>query len=238
MPEPYFYLRLHHIHSFIFQSRFHAHSCVYPPRFNLGFSNISRLKAHTSWGDCWRCCWRVASACFHTSSNLLAPKKKGQGKSTFTLWCITRDETSKYVSRLRIRLSQGIILTEFWFLDWNAPPPAQMEAQTFTNSFRSPLDDSIASPFREEGSSTPAHLGLSTFADRRRVQNDNFSGTTSGPSPLLSSARSTSDVASSSATNPTRVASPANDLSSGISVSSPPAYEAISPHLNKSYIAV
>jgi len=234
MPEPYFYLRLHHIHPFIFQSRFHAHSCVYPPSLNFDFSNIitslpefSRLEAHTSGGDCWRCCWGVASAWFHTSSNLLAPEKKGQGESTFTGWCITRGGTGKYV----IHLSQGIILSEFCrFLDWNAPPPAQLEAQTFTNAFHSPLDSPIVSPFQDEGSGTPTHLGLSTFADRKRVRNDNFSGATSGPFPLPSTARSMSDVASLSATNPTRVASPASDLSSMISVSSPPAYEAISAH--------
>jgi len=233
MPEPYIYFRLYHIHSFIFQSRFHAHSCFYPPSLNLGFSNIitslGALEAHPSGGNCWRCYWGVDSACFHTSSNLLAPKKKGQGKCSLTLWCITGGETSEYVSRLRIRLSRGITLTELWFLDWNAPPPAQLEAQTSPNSFRSPLDSSIVSPFQDEGSGTPAHLGLSTFADRKRVRNDDFSGTTSGPSPVPLTA-STSDVTSLSATNLTSVASPASDLSSRISVSSPPAYEAISAH--------
>ena len=124
-------------------------------------------------------------------------------------------------SRLFIRVSHGIILTEFWFLDGNTSP-AQLEGQTVSGSNLSPLDSATVAPFQDESSRTPAHLGFSSFADRKRERNTKFSGATSGPSPVSSTARS--DVVSSSATNLT---SPASDVSSRISVSSPPAYEAI-----------
>ena len=95
MSKSYIYLRLHHIHPLVFQSRFHAQSCFYrsilnlnlsfsSPNFSFSFSNsitsladISRFGAHTSGGNCWRCCWRVAGTGFLTSYSLLAPKKKG-----------------------------------------------------------------------------------------------------------------------------------------------------------------
>jgi len=123
-----------------------------------------------------------------------------------------------------IRISHGIILTEFWFLDWNTSP-AQLEGQTVSNSNRSPLDSATVAPFQDDSSRTPAHIGFSSFADRKRGRNDKFSGATTGPSPISPTAGS--DVVSSSATNLTSVTSPASDVSSRISVSSPPAYEAI-----------
>ena len=122
-------------------------------------------------------------------------------------------------------VSQGILLTEFWVLD--STTPAQLEEQILSNSIRFPSD---ISPFRVEASRAPAHLGLSTSADRRAKGNDNFSGATSRPSPIPSTARGRSDVALLGATNLTTVTPPASDLPSMVSVSSPPAYEAIPAH--------
>ena len=86
MPESHIYLRLHHIHSFIFQSRLHAHFCLYGSNLKLSFSpKIRRLEADTSGGNCWWCYWRIFSTCFHASSSLVAPKKEIQGKSSLTL---------------------------------------------------------------------------------------------------------------------------------------------------------
>ena len=229
MSESYIYLRLHHIHSLIFRSRFHAQSCFYPSSLNLSFS---KFEACTSGGNCWRCCWRVAGTGFHTSYSLLAPKKKGSGKYTLTLWSSLRGETGECVSRSFIRVSHGIIFIGFWFIDWNTPAPAQLEGQTLSgsNSNRSPLYNTTVSPFQGESSRTSAHLGLSNFADRKRERNNNISGATSGPPPLLSTARSMNDIASSNATNSSNVASPESDVSSRLLVSSPPAYESIPAH--------
>ena len=71
--KSYICLRLHHIHPLVFQSRFNAQSCFYCSSLNLNL----RFGAHTSGGNCWRCCWRVAGTGFHTSYSLLAPTKKG-----------------------------------------------------------------------------------------------------------------------------------------------------------------
>jgi hypothetical protein len=104
--------------------------------------------------------------------------------------------------------------------------PAQSEGKTLQNPIRSPSDSAAISPFRNEAARTPAHLGLST-PEHRGKRNDNIFGPTGEPSPVSSTARDISDVASLSATNLIGVTSPASDLSFGILGSSPPAYEAI-----------
>ena len=233
MPESCIYLRLHHIHSFIFQSRLDAQSCLYGPSLNLSFSfsnsitEISRLEANTSGGDCWWCCWRIASICFHTSSSLVAPKTKSQEKSSLTLWSIKWGESGGCVSHSRFRISQRILLTKFWYLDLSTP--TQQEGQTLWNSIRHTSDSTAISPFQNKASRTPTHLGLST-ADRKGKRNDNLSGATSGPSLVSSTTRNMSDVVLLNTTNLASVISPASDLSSRVSISSPPAYEAILAH--------
>ena len=89
-------------------------------------------------------------------------------------------------------VSQGVLVTEFWVLD--STTAAQLKGQTLSNSNRSPSNSATVSPFQVEGFHTPAHLGLSTSADRRGKGDDNLSGATSGPSPIPSTSRGMSDV--------------------------------------------
>ena len=117
------------------------------------------------------------------------------------------------------------VLSGFWFLDRNTPAPVQLEGKILSKSNHPPLDSATVSPFQGEGSSTSAHPGFSSFADRKRERNNNFSSATSGPSAVSSTARSMNDVASSSTTD---LALPVG--SDGLLASSPPAYEAIPAH--------
>ena len=125
-----------------------------------------------------------------------------------------------------------MILIGSWFTDWNTFTSAQLEGQTLSssNSNRSPLNSTTVSPFQGESFRTSTHLGLSSFADHKRERNNNISSATSRLPPVSPTARSMDDIASSSATNLSNVASPESDVSSRLMVSRPPAYEDIPAH--------
>ena len=152
----------------------------------------------------------------------LRRRKADPEENVASPFSLSNEAKPEGTSRSRFLVSQGVLLAEFWSLD--SSTPAQLEGQTLSNAIRPSSNGATISPFQNEALPTAAYLSLSA-ADRKGKRNNIPSGATSRPSPMSSTARS--DVTSMSTTNLTSVTSPATDLSSRLSISSPPAYEAV-----------